>query len=1456
MAVHPNKMLRIAMKNKMLHPECKSLMTKYILFILLVIVPLRVWAQCASPQNFTQNNMVIDVIGSTTGLPLLVSLSTSEYNGYGISCNGANDGWITANVSGGSPEYSYIWSNGVSGGASASGITNLPPGTYSVTVSDVNNCAVVSTTVTLVQPLPLSCLATVTNNGCGGGDAGSINVVASGGTGGYTYTLIGPNGTQVSNLPNFTNLPQGTYTLITADLNNCTCTEVVILQDTNPPIAICQSAVVQIGAGGTGIVSAAVIGANSLDDCGILSMTLSNDTFTCADAGLQTVTLTVTDTNNNTATCSAALIVEDIEAPVAICQNVTVSLDEWGIFIMEALQVNNNSTDNCGIANMTVTPNGFYCQHIGATPVTLTVTDVSGNTGTCSAQVTVQDAVAPNALCKNATIVLNASGNATLTTAMVNNGSNDACGISNLSISQTNFDCTHVGSANTITLTVTDNHNNTATCSAQVTVQDLTQPTALCKPFTVWLNAGGTATITPANVNNNSADACGITTMTLSNANFTCANVGNNIVTLFVTDINGNTAQCNAAVTVTESTPPVAVCHNSVSVTLNSIGLATLTAAQVNNGSTDNCGVTGMNINQTSFNCTHVGAANTITLTVTDANGNTATCSSTITVIDGVAPGAICKNATVQLDALGQVAITPALINNNSADNCGTPNLSVLPDVLTCANLGANTVTLTATDSNGNIGTCNATVTVQDPVAPTAVCHQDVTVTLVGGTATITPAQMNNGSTDNCAISNMSVLPTSFGCSQTGLQNVTLTVTDVSGKTASCTAQVLVTPPASATVSSNSPVCVGGTIELFASGGVSYQWSGPNGFTSTQQNPVRNGATAPMGGLYVVTVTNAAGCSVAVSTTVSISSSATASISGPTTACAGTTVTYTATGGATYVWGGPGGFSANGPEITLTGITTANAGAYTVTVTTANGCTGSATRSLTVNAAPNAAISGSSAVCVGATISLTASGGGTYTWSGPNGFVGGGTSVSITNASLAASGIYTVTVTAANGCTNTATRNVTVSAAPVATASASTPVCVGGTLNLYASGGATYAWSHTGSTYTSSAQNPIRTPVTTAMAGTYRVTVTATGGCTATASVSVTVVSPISASISGTSSVCGGGNITLNATTGSGATYNWNGPAGPLPSATSSATLTGVTTANSGVYTVTITAANGCTSSAQRSVTVIAPPNATASSNSPVCTGSPIYLYASGGTSYLWNGPGFMSSAQNPIRSGATTAMAGTYTVTVTGTGGCKATAATVVQVNTCGGSPVVVTSSAITPNSSTTIVGNGAITLNVAGGVPCSGGAYYTYAWSPVIATATTSSTNGTHTYSGLSAGWYNVTITDCGGNTLIASYYVGSTDRGFKTAEPELSDLTAMPNPTDGLTTLSFTTTNAEKLKLSVYNAEGREVAVLFEGMTEPETNYNFVFDTYTLPAATYFATLHSADGQSKQVRVMVVK
>ncbi|MDC8004566.1 HYR domain-containing protein [Aureisphaera galaxeae] len=421
------------------------------------------------------------------------------------------------------------------------------------------------------------------------------------------------------------------------------------------------------------------------------------------------------------------------------------------------------------------------------------------------------DDTAPNAVCQNITIQLDASGNASITAADVDGGSTDNCGIDTLAIDVSTFDCSNVG-PNNVTLTVTDVNGNVATCIAVVTVEDSVAPNAVCMDIDVFLDAAGNATITPADVDGGSNDACGVASLSIDIDTFDCSNVGPNNVTLTVTDVNGNSSSCIAVVTVIDDIPPVISCPTDV-VTGTDPGLCSAMVTFSDAIASDACGVTVAQTDGLPSGSDFPVGVNTVEFTATDANGNTTVCTFTITVNDDEAAVAVCQDITIQLDATGNATITASDVDGGSTDNCGIASLDVDIDTFDCSNVGDNTVTLTVTDDNGNVSTCTAIVTVEDVTAPEVFC-QDITVQLdASGTVTILPSDIDNGSNDACGIDTYELDIDTFDCSNVGDNTVTLTVTDVNGNSASCTATVTVEDTIDPEV-----VCMDITVELDENG--------------------------------------------------------------------------------------------------------------------------------------------------------------------------------------------------------------------------------------------------------------------------------------------------------------------------------------------------------------------------------------------------------------------------------------------------------------------------------------------------------------------------------------------------------------------------------------------------------------------------------------------------------------
>ncbi|WP_111707128.1 BspA family leucine-rich repeat surface protein [Lutibacter citreus] len=474
--------------------------------------------------------------------------------------------------------------------------------------------------------------------------------------------------------------------------------------------------------------------------------------------------------------------------PIAVCKDFTAQLTENGTITILASDIDGGSSDAESTFTLTIDNDTFSCTNIGTNLVTLTVTDDIGITDTCTATVTVEDKVEPIVLTKNITVQLNATGVAEITAEQIDNVSTDNCEIATYTVDKTSFNCSQLGE-NTVILTIEDSSGNISTGTAIVTVEDKIAPTAITKNISIELNADGKISIIAADIDNGSSDNCEIESLSLDKTSFNCSNIGDNAVVLSVTDVNGNSKTANAIVTVSEKIPPTVITKN-ITVELDANGKGSITTADIDNASSDNCEIESISLDKTSFDCSNIGE-NTVVLTIEDKSGNISNGNAIVTIEDKIAPTIITENISIELDADGIASITTADIHNISSDNCEIESFSLDKSSFDCSNIGENTVVLTAKDSSGNITTGNATVTVDDKIAPTAIT-KNISIELdADGKISIIAADINNGSSDNCEIESLSLDKTSFDCSNIGDNPVILTVTDVNGN--SKTANAIVT---------------------------------------------------------------------------------------------------------------------------------------------------------------------------------------------------------------------------------------------------------------------------------------------------------------------------------------------------------------------------------------------------------------------------------------------------------------------------------------------------------------------------------------------------------------------------------------------------------------------------------------------------------------------------------------
>ena len=930
-----------------------------------------------------------------------------------------------------------------------------------------------------------------------------------------------------------------------------------------------------------------------------------------------------------------------------------------------------------------------------------------------------------------------------------------------------------------------------------------------------------------------------------------CANpVANPPATTLYTITGTSAAGCVNTGNVTVTVNPLPVVSAGPNQSICGGGSVTLTAT----GASTYVWSPATGLSSTTGATVTANPAATTTYTVTGTSAANCASTATVTVNVGVNPTvtvtpsqSICAGASVVLTAAGANSYSWTPSTGLSCNNCSNPIAT--PGTTT-------TYTVTGTALNGCTGTATSTITVN----PIPNVSAGSNVAICAGAATTLTASGATTYVWSPATGLSSTTGTSVTANPAATTTYTVTGTSANGCTNTSNVVVTVNPLPVVSAGPNVGICAGAATTLTASGAASYVWSPATGLSATTGTSVTANPTATT--TYTVTGTNANGCSNTATVTVTVNPIPVVSAGPNQSICPGASTTLTATGANTYVWSPATGLSSTtGTTVTANPAATTT---YTITGTSAAGCVGTGSITISVNNSPTITVSGNTALCTGGSTSLTAGGATSYTWSPATGL--SATTGTTVTASPAATTTYTVTGTSGVGCTGTTTVTVTVNPNPVVSAGPNVAICTGASTALTASGAATYSWSPaTGLSATTGATVTANPAATT----TYTVTGTTAAGCLATSTVTVTVNPLPVVTVSNNTSICPGGSAALTA--GGATSYVWS-PATGL-SSTTGATVTASPAATT-TYTVTGTNANGCVNTATVTVTVNTQPVVTVAGNTTICAGGSTTLTASGANTFIWS-PATGLSATNTATVTANPAATTTYTVTGTSGVGCTASTTVTVTVNPlpvvsaganvsiCAGSstiltaigastyvwspasglssttgatvtanPAATTTYTVTGTSAAGCVNTAAVTVTIkplpvvtvssnaaicpGGAVSLTAGGAATYSWSP--ATGLSSSTGATVTASPAATTTYTVTGTGANGCTNTAAVTVtvspvpviavsGNTNvcAGLSTTLTASGATTYVWSPATGLSSTTGATVTANPAATTTYTVTG---------------------------------------------------
>lgn len=494
----------------------------------------------------TYQLVVTDGEGCTAATAVTIAqpeLLNANASATAQSANGVNDGSANATPIGGTAGYNYLWNNA----ATTATINGLAPGTYTVTVTDQNTCTSVQSVSVNAFNCTLAASVAAVNVTCFGANNGIANVNLTGAANPVTYQWN--NGATTASV---SNLSAGTYTVNVIDGNNCPA---ILNATIVEPVALSANATANaetFAGANNGTASANPVGGNAP-----FTYSWNNGATTQSISGLAPGTYTVAVTDGNGCSTQQTTIVNAFACAVS-AQPVVLNASCAGISNGTVALVLNNGAAPYNY----IWSNGSTAAtqvNLTAGTYSATVTDANGCEISATAtvaeplpftpvSVAVQNPVCPGEASGVATATITGG-----TAPYTYNWSNGATGSQVQSLAPGAY-----------TVSVSDANNCPTTGTVNVVATDNVPPSLSVQNATVALNANGVVTLNLNALSGLAFDNCSIVSTAITPASFDCDQLGQQTVSVVVSDAAGLTATATATVTVVDNSAPVVTCPNSL----------------------------------------------------------------------------------------------------------------------------------------------------------------------------------------------------------------------------------------------------------------------------------------------------------------------------------------------------------------------------------------------------------------------------------------------------------------------------------------------------------------------------------------------------------------------------------------------------------------------------------------------------------------------------------------------------------------------------------------------------------------------------------------------------------------------------------------------------------------------------------------------------------------------------
>lgn len=611
------------------------------------------------------------------------------------SAFGADDGSLTANISGGTGAYALLWSTGDTSAA----LSGLAPGAYALSVTDANGCTSVQAATVNSFNCTAAAAPQVTHVSCFGAADGSISLQFSGGSEPFSVSwLDGSTDTERSGLA------AGQYSAVVTDGANCPLALSVTVQQPAPLLANASAAAETSYQANNGVLAANPAGGAAPYT---FAWSTGDTTPQVSPVAPGVYGLTITDANGcsimRSLTVEAFVCFFSVNAAVT---DVKCNGENTGQIAISPLagegpyvyQWSNGATGNTQ-SNLAAGDYTIVATDGNNCPATLSLTIEQPELLAAGLEQSVGVACAEDPA---GSALVAVAGGVTPYTYAWSDGQSEALAEGLVSGV---YSCL-VSDANGCTQAVE---------GVVIEANDAEAPQAVAQSFVLGLGANGSASLQPANVDGGSIDNCGIAVYALSRTDFNCDDLGEQWVTLFVADGAGNVDSAQARIEVVDNLAP-GIAAEPVTVFLDENGQAVLPLGHVS--VTDNCdGDISLDADITQFSCDNLGA-NAVVLSATDAHGNTATYTWAVVVRDAIAPVVQCPAPVGTVSCAGVATFAwPTVADNCGADGLpqqieGLPSGSVYPP-------GITVNTFRYTDASGNAGQCSFTVEAPQPMSLT-----------------------------------------------------------------------------------------------------------------------------------------------------------------------------------------------------------------------------------------------------------------------------------------------------------------------------------------------------------------------------------------------------------------------------------------------------------------------------------------------------------------------------------------------------------------------------------------------------------------------------------------------------------------------------------------------------------------------------------------------------------------